>query len=319
MLIHLTSSAKWSPSIYLALLAAAKGLHPWGIRSTSQCWSLEEGCRAEASSQLLPTACIRARPNLLIHGCSLSGSIFSHLSVRTTAFWRPQLSWRDLRMQLSIHDSAQPTKTPLVLYDVRIQTMCAMYKENQRDHSFSTMDSWRSLIVLEIHSTNLLCSWHGEDHVHTDIDAQCKHVDDSKRKLSVHQIGSLGPALSKRNGNQWCQSAAFAVFVWISRIPKSLLMLHAHAPCWMSTWALAWVPHLSCYTSAMHSNHSSNTCIASPLLAHGDHVGEATAHPMEHQLLPRHLASNDWRSSNQTFFHFFPDKFQWQKGHETPT
>ena len=47
------------------------------------------------------------------------------------------------------------------LSDVRDQTMCPMYKKNQRDHSFSTMDSWRSLMVLEIQSTNLLCSWHG--------------------------------------------------------------------------------------------------------------------------------------------------------------
>ena len=66
--------------------------------------------------QILAIACIKACANLPIHGCSLSGSIFSHLSVRTTAFWRPQLSWRDFAYAaISIHDSAQPTSTPMAL------------------------------------------------------------------------------------------------------------------------------------------------------------------------------------------------------------
>ena len=66
--------------------------------------------------QMLAIACIKACANLPIHGCSLSGSIFSHLSVRTTAFWRPQLSWRDFAYAaISIHDIAQPTSTPMAL------------------------------------------------------------------------------------------------------------------------------------------------------------------------------------------------------------
>ena len=70
------------------------------------------------------------------------------------------------------------------LSDVRNQTMCPMYKKNQRDQSLLlnngllafTDGSWDP-----IHQFALLLTW--EDHVHTEIDAQCKHVNDWKRNF----------------------------------------------------------------------------------------------------------------------------------------